>query len=602
VTGRGVQGYTEVRVLGSGGFGEVVLARHDASGTLVAVKYLRPTLLGDAGFAGMFREEARVLASLDDPNVVRLYEYVESAAGAAIVMELIDGVSLRDVLARQGATSAQAALVVLVGSLRGLAAAHAAGVVHRDYKPANVLVDGAGASKLTDFGIAARAGDRPLPAGTLAYAPPEQLRGGPASPAGDVYAATATFYECLAGRPPFTAATSEELLRQHLTEPVPLDAVPDPLRPLVITGMAKDPRDRPADAAALLAQLQEAAAPAYGPDWEQRGRGHLAEAALLLAALWPSSTAPAVGGQTVEQVHLSHPPQPTQDPPHVAHPGQAQHAEHLQHVEHLEHAGHAEHLEHVQHIQHAEHLEHVDHLAHFGQPGHAAQSGQAASWQSAGGNPAGGSGSAGGSGTTAGSGSAGGGTATAASNAAAAASAVAAAIAVQLQRLVRAASRSERTPHWLRRVLPRDPGPGVAIAVVAAPVVALIVVVAVIASALSGSSSAGSLAGAWSDGTGDTFTFTPSGSGSYTIGLSSGTSPRCTVADDGTVTGSDRRFQGSLDLYPQDSTGGTCPTTDGTASITIELSADGKSASVDTVAESGGGCSDCGQGGLTRQS
>ncbi len=172
-----IPGYTELRTLGSGGFGDVVLARHDGTGTLVAVKYLRPDLLADPGFAAMFRAEAAVLASLDDPNVVRLYEYIESPSGAAIVMELIDGVSVREILARQGTTTAEAALVVLQGSLLGLAAAHRRGVVHRDYKPENVLVNGEGVSKLTDFGIAARTGDRPIPAGTLAYAPPEQFGG-----------------------------------------------------------------------------------------------------------------------------------------------------------------------------------------------------------------------------------------------------------------------------------------------------------------------------------------------------------------------------------------------------------------------------------------
>ena len=141
-----------------------MLARHDASGTMVAIKYLRRELLEDPGFEEMFRAEARVLASLNDPNVVRLYEYVESPSGAAIVMELVDGVSLREILARQGKTTAEAALVVLQGSLLGLAAAHRRGVVHRDYKPENVLINGDGASKLTDFGIAARAGDSPVPA------------------------------------------------------------------------------------------------------------------------------------------------------------------------------------------------------------------------------------------------------------------------------------------------------------------------------------------------------------------------------------------------------------------------------------------------------
>ncbi len=299
-----VAGYTEVKALGAGGFGEVVLARHDGSGTLVAIKYLRQDLLSDAEFAGMFRSEAAVLATVDDPHVVRLYEYIESPAGAAIVMELIDGVSLREVLTRQGQTTAEAALVVLQGSLLGLAAAHARGVVHRDYKPENVLVDADGASKLTDFGIAARAGDRAMAAGTLTYAPPEQFGGGPATPSGDVYAATATFYECLTGRPPFSGDTAERLMHQHRSEPVPLDPVPEPLRPLVAAGLAKDPRRRPADAAAFVAELRTMAAGAYGPDWEHRGRSHLGEAALLLAALWPAGGQAAVQGSAVHRVSL----------------------------------------------------------------------------------------------------------------------------------------------------------------------------------------------------------------------------------------------------------------------------------------------------------
>jgi eukaryotic-like serine/threonine-protein kinase len=301
-----VPGYTEVRVQGSGGFGDVVLARQDQTGTLVAVKYLRPALLADPGFANMFREEARVLASLDTPHVVRLYQYVESPSGAAIVMELVEGVSLRCILSDQGRTSVEAALVVLEGSLLGLSAAHARGVVHRDYKPENVLVNGAGISKLTDFGIMARTGDRPIPAGTLAYAPPEQLGGGPASPAGDVYAATATFYECVVGRPPFTGDTLQVLLGRHQSEPVPMEPVPEPLRPLVAAGMAEVPWDRPANAASFVTELRAAAGAAYGPDWADRGRSHLGEAALLLAALWPAGGMFAAHGRAVERVEQLH--------------------------------------------------------------------------------------------------------------------------------------------------------------------------------------------------------------------------------------------------------------------------------------------------------
>src|SRR5580700_410465 len=139
-----VPGYTELETLGSGGFGDVVLARHDGSGTRVAIKYLRQNLLSDVQFTELFRAEAAVLATVDDPHVVRLYEFVESPYGAAIVMELVDGVSLRDILVRQGATTAEAALVVLQGSLLGLAAAHHRGIVHRDYKPENVLINGDG--------------------------------------------------------------------------------------------------------------------------------------------------------------------------------------------------------------------------------------------------------------------------------------------------------------------------------------------------------------------------------------------------------------------------------------------------------------------------
>jgi eukaryotic-like serine/threonine-protein kinase len=304
-----VPGYTQLKDLGSGGFGRVVLARHHAAGVLVAIKYLRADLLGDAMFAEMFRGEATALASIEDPNVVRLYEYVESPDGAAVVMELVEGVSLREILAHQGATTAEAALIVLQGSLLGLAAAHQRGVVHRDYKPENVLVDGEGASKLTDFGLAARTGDRPIPAGTLRYVAPEQIAGAPASPAGDVYAATATFYECLTGHPPFSGEP-DDLLRQHNTEPVPLEPLPEPLRPLVATGMAKDPESRPADAASLVTELNTIASRAYGQDWERRGRSHLGEAALLLAALWPIGAPAAQQGTAVDRVQLHQQPRP----------------------------------------------------------------------------------------------------------------------------------------------------------------------------------------------------------------------------------------------------------------------------------------------------
>jgi hypothetical protein len=368
-----VPGYTEVRPLGGGGFGEVVLATHDASGTAVAVKYLHPDLLGDPEHVAMFRAEARTLIGLDSPHVVRLYEYVEGPAGAAIVMELIEGITLAALLDREGETTPEAALVVLYGSLLGLAAAHARGVVHRDYKPANVLVNGQGASKLTDFGIAALAGSRPVPTGTLRYMPPEQFEGAPASPAADVYAATVTFYQCLVGRVPFDGRTSTELYEQHRSAQVPMEEVPGPLQAVIARGLAKDPRYRPSDAVRLAAELRQVATAGYGPDWEDRGRSHLAEVALLLLALlWPSGGSAAVAGSTVEQVQLN---DPTRGPrqPHPSHPAQPGHEAQAAHTAQAGHATgsgqagqtQAEHLEHVEHLEHAEHLVHVEHEEHL---------------------------------------------------------------------------------------------------------------------------------------------------------------------------------------------------------------------------------------------
>jgi len=298
-----VPGYTGLKTIGSGGFGDVVLAKHNPSGTLVAIKYLRAELLADPEFAEMFRREAQVLASLDDPNVVRLYEYVESPSGAAIVMELVGGVSLREILTYQGKTTAEAALAVLRGSLLGLAAAHRRGVVHRDYKPENVLVNGDGVSKLTDFGIAARTGEHPVPAGTLNYAAPEQIAGAPASPASDIYAATATFCECLTGHPPVT----DQSVRQPGSPDAgqaPRAEVPEALGLLVAAGLAREPVRRPTDALTFVNELSAAASKAYGRNWADRGRSHLAEAALLLSALWPSGPPPAAQGSTAYQVPL----------------------------------------------------------------------------------------------------------------------------------------------------------------------------------------------------------------------------------------------------------------------------------------------------------
>ena len=279
-------GFVEERELGSGGSGRVVLARHGATGNEVAIKYLAEWLSADAAHLAAFRSEAQLMAGLVDPHLVALYEYVETTAGAAIVMDLLEGVALRKILEDGGALTPEAALTLMKGSLLGLAALHAQGVVHRDYKPENVMVDAAGGTKLVDYGIAAPVGEIAGVSGTPLYMAPEQWRGEPSNAATDVYAATATFVECLTGRPMFTGTTVGALLHQHLTIPPPLDDLPEAVRPIAAAGLAKDPAERIGDASALVAQLDVLAPAAYGPEWETHGRAHLAARAALLALLF----------------------------------------------------------------------------------------------------------------------------------------------------------------------------------------------------------------------------------------------------------------------------------------------------------------------------
>ncbi|NKZ03883.1 serine/threonine-protein kinase [Actinomadura latina] len=264
-------GFVELAELGTGTQGEVVLARHESGGPPIAIKYLASGLRGDTAARGIFRAEAQMLKRVNNPHVARLLDYLESPWGAAILLEAVPGRPLRRVLDEQeGALTAEAALATLKGSLLGLAAAHAVGVVHRDYKPANVLVQDDGQSKLIDFGVAVLTGQGGQ-AGTPAYMSPEQWAGGPATPATDLYAATCVFVECITGKKPFGGTTLAEFKTAHEEGFTSFESVPEPLRPLVQRGLAKSPSDRVWNAYEFVSELESVAVQAYGPDWERRG-------------------------------------------------------------------------------------------------------------------------------------------------------------------------------------------------------------------------------------------------------------------------------------------------------------------------------------------
>ena len=306
--GWALPGYTEERELGRGDSGRVVAAVEKATGRRVAIKYLSPALAGDEVFMAGFRAEVQQLTRVDVPSAVRVYDFAEQpGAGAAVVMELVSGSTVAALIERQGPLLPEAALTVLKGMLLALAAVHRLGFGHGDCKPGNVLVDEAGQVKLTDFGVALPAAEEFPAAGTPRYLAPEVWRGEPATSGTDVYAATVVFFECLAGHPPFDGDLNQ-LWEQHANGSVPLDGIVEPLRQLIVVGMAPDRADRPHSAIAFVSELEALAPAVCGADWEERGRGQLAAA--VPPAAGRGHRAVPVGGSSAAASGVRHPGRP----------------------------------------------------------------------------------------------------------------------------------------------------------------------------------------------------------------------------------------------------------------------------------------------------
>jgi len=263
--------YTLIAVLGTGGMATVWRARDEMLGREVAVKVLSPQYAVDPEFLARFEREARHAAAVSHPRLVTVFDCGVERGTPFIVMELVAGRTLRQVMDETGALPPGQAVTVAAAVCEGLEAAHAAGLVHRDITPANIVLNG-GEVKILDFGIARADGTRAATAtgavlGTAAYLSPEQAAGQQAGPQSDLYSLGCVLFEMLAGRPPFTADSAVGLAyRQVHDDPGPPSAwrpgLPPRLDHITALLLAKDPAARPPSAAAASADLLAALTPA----------------------------------------------------------------------------------------------------------------------------------------------------------------------------------------------------------------------------------------------------------------------------------------------------------------------------------------------------
>ncbi len=268
LTGKAVKSYEIQNLLGQGGYGVVYRASQSAILREVAIKVILPKYANSPEFIRRFEGEAQVVARLEHPHIVPLYDYWREPDSAYLVMRYLRGGSLRDIIERQGKLDVETVskIVEQVGS--ALTFAHNNGVVHRDVKADNILLDEDGNAYLSDFGIAkevgAEAGDgQGGLVGTPAYLAPEQIRGDEAGPQSDVYAFGIMLYEMLSGSRPFAELTLATLVYKHLNEPLPmidhdeLD-LPPVFNSIIQRATAKDPAERYPDALTLVKEFQQA--------------------------------------------------------------------------------------------------------------------------------------------------------------------------------------------------------------------------------------------------------------------------------------------------------------------------------------------------------
>jgi beta-lactam-binding protein with PASTA domain/predicted Ser/Thr protein kinase len=293
--------YRVLRKLGTGGMANVYLAEDEELGRQVAIKVLDHRHAADEQFIERFRREAKSAAGLSHPNIVSIYDRGETDGTYYIAMEYIDGENLKDVV-RRGPASVREAIGYVRQVLAALRLAHRRGLVHRDIKPHNVLVDSEGGLKVTDFGIARSGASQVTEAGsiigTAQYLSPEQAKGGLIDQRSDLYSVGILLYELLTGRVPFSGSTPLEIAMKHLSEiPEPPSRhrpdIPPDLDKVVLRALAKDPDDRyqtAQDMDADLARVERGLA--VSEETEEAATAVLAGAGIEATAIRTAPTLP----------------------------------------------------------------------------------------------------------------------------------------------------------------------------------------------------------------------------------------------------------------------------------------------------------------------
>jgi len=271
IAGEPLRGYRLLEQVGAGSFGSVHRAFQPQVGREVAIKTINPRFANDPEFIRRFEAEAQLVARLEHPHVVPLYDFWREPDGAYLVMRYLRGGSLRERLAH-GPLGLQEAARLLDQMAQALMAAHRQGVVHRDVKPANILFDEEDNAYLSDFGIAkdvkvSEVAPGGMPSPLAYYLSPEEIRGEPATPRTDIYSLGLVLYEILAGRHAFADAPPEEVVAKHLPEPVPsIEAsrpdLPRAVDEVIAVATAKVPADRFPDARAMASAFRAALVPA----------------------------------------------------------------------------------------------------------------------------------------------------------------------------------------------------------------------------------------------------------------------------------------------------------------------------------------------------